>query len=68
MNQIPKETAKQLIQEIYECGEDGTMYFFNNVNKFKVDISEVIILSLPIGGIIGLIIYYFFIDKNIFKS
>jgi hypothetical protein len=32
-----------------------------------MDISEVIILSLPIGGIIGLIIYYFFIDKNIFK-
>ena len=26
MNEMPKETAKQLIQEISECGEDGTMY------------------------------------------
>jgi hypothetical protein len=33
-----------------------------------MNILEIIILSLPIGGIIALIIYYFFINKNIFKS
>jgi hypothetical protein len=30
-----------------------------------MNISEIIILSLPIGGLIGLIIYYFFINKNL---